>query len=233
MRPNGPREQHACVVGVFAPLRHGLSLIREGRAAEGIPPLKAGLAFWDAIGGKVWSPYGNSVLAYGMAMTGDVDNALNLIDEQIAQVERPGWEERLHYAEILRLKGWILTRKDDLVGAEKNYLASLDWARAASQILGTTHLDQPRSAMAIARQTQRSPRSARTRLQLVHRRFRYQGSKGSECAAGRPAEIATHSHREGATARSPRIPGSPEKGRCSASAIFLSTPREITSLSGV
>ena len=114
---------------MWAPLRRGLALIREGSAAEGIPPLKAGMAFWDSIGGKVWSPYANSVLAYGMAMTGDVDNALNLIDEQVAQVERPGWEERAHYAEILRLKGWILTLKDDLVGAEKNYLASLDWAR--------------------------------------------------------------------------------------------------------
>ena len=113
----------------WAPPRHGLALILEGRAAEGIPPLKAGMAFWDSIGGKTWSPYGNSVLAYGMALTGDVDNALNLIDEQVEQVERPGWEERVHYAEILRLKGWILTLKDDLEGAEQNYLASLDWAR--------------------------------------------------------------------------------------------------------
>ena len=60
---------------------------------------------------------------------GDVDDALRLVDEQIAQVERPGWEERLHYAEILRLKGWMLSLKGDLAGAEKNYLASLDWAR--------------------------------------------------------------------------------------------------------
>jgi predicted ATPase len=44
-------------------------------------------------------------------------------------VERPGWEERLHYAEILRLKGWMLSLKGDLEGTEQNYLASLDWAR--------------------------------------------------------------------------------------------------------
>jgi hypothetical protein len=44
-------------------------------------------------------------LAEGMALTDDLDNAVQLIDEQIAQVERPGWEERVHYAEILRLKG--------------------------------------------------------------------------------------------------------------------------------
>jgi predicted ATPase len=90
---------------------------------------KAGLAVWDASGGKLNSPYSKSVLAEGMALTADLDNALQLIDEQIAQVERPGWEERLHYAEILRLKGWMLSLKGDLEGAEQNYLASLDWAR--------------------------------------------------------------------------------------------------------
>jgi hypothetical protein len=32
-----------------------------------------------------------------------------ITDEEIEQVERPGWEERLYFAEILRLKGWMLT----------------------------------------------------------------------------------------------------------------------------
>ena len=68
-------------------------------------------------------------LAEAMALTGDLDNALHLIDEVIAQIERPGWEERLHYAEILRLKGWMLSLKGDFEGAERNFLASLDWAR--------------------------------------------------------------------------------------------------------
>jgi hypothetical protein len=72
---------------------------------------------------------GKAVLAEAMAVTGDLDNALCLIDEQIAQVERPGWEERAHYAEILRLKGWMLSLKGDLAGAERTYLASLDWSR--------------------------------------------------------------------------------------------------------
>ena len=68
-------------------------------------------------------------MAEAMALTGDLDNALRLIDEQIDQIERPGWEERLHYAEILRLKGWMLSLKGDLEGAERNFLTSLGWAR--------------------------------------------------------------------------------------------------------
>ena len=53
----------------------------------------------------------------------------DLIDEQIVQIERPGWEERMSYAELLRLKAWALSLKGDLQGAERNFLASLDWAR--------------------------------------------------------------------------------------------------------
>ncbi len=70
-----------------------------------------------------------ALLAEAVALTGDVDNALRLIDEQIVQIERPGYGERLFYAEILRLKGWMLLLKGDFESAERDYLASLDWAR--------------------------------------------------------------------------------------------------------
>ena len=62
-----------------------------------------------------------------------------MIDEVIAQVERPGWEERLRYAETLRLKGWMLLLKGDPDGAERNFLASLDTKAAVGQP-ADTHL---------------------------------------------------------------------------------------------
>jgi len=114
---------------LLAPISWGQALIREGKIAEGIGPLKAGIAASTASGGKVRGPTWNAFLAEAMALIGDLDNALDLIDEIIAQSERPGWEERLHYAEILRLKGWILSLKGDFGGAERNFFASLDWAR--------------------------------------------------------------------------------------------------------
>ncbi len=64
-----------------------------------------------------------------MAQLGDLAGALDLVDEAIAQAERPGWEERWCYAEILRIKGWLLALRGDLAGAERSYIASLDWAR--------------------------------------------------------------------------------------------------------
>jgi class 3 adenylate cyclase/tetratricopeptide (TPR) repeat protein len=108
---------------------YGLALIRGGKPAEGIIPLKSGIAAWEAAGGRTRSPTMKTFLAEAMALSGELDNALQLLDEIIAQVECPGWEERLSYAETLRLKGWIFSLKGDLDNAEKQFLASLDWAR--------------------------------------------------------------------------------------------------------
>jgi predicted ATPase len=115
--------------GYLAPSRNGIALLREGKIADGIMQLKAGLAVWDDSGGKIRSPYLKSVLAGAMASIGEADDALKLLDEQIEQVERPGWEERVDYAEILRIKGSVLLLKDDIERAEEYFLKSLDVAR--------------------------------------------------------------------------------------------------------
>jgi class 3 adenylate cyclase/tetratricopeptide (TPR) repeat protein len=107
----------------------GLALIRNGNIAEGVIPLKAAFTSWEATGGRARSPTIKGFMAEAMALTGDLDSALDVLDEAIVQIERPGWEERLSYPEILRLKGWMLSLKGDLDGAERNFLASLDWAR--------------------------------------------------------------------------------------------------------
>ncbi|MBV8398485.1 MAG: hypothetical protein JOZ17_07070, partial [Acetobacteraceae bacterium] len=113
----------------FAPMLHGRALLRAGKPAEAIAPLKASLWAWKATGGGLNIPIWKALLAEAMALTDALDNALLELDEAIMQIERPGWEERLCYAEILRLKGWVLSLKGDLGGAERNFLASLDWAR--------------------------------------------------------------------------------------------------------
>ena len=91
--------------------------------------LERGLAIWEAGGGRQGAPSTKSVLAEGMVQRGDLAGALDLLDEAIAQVERPGWEERCWHAETLRIKGCLLARKGDPEEAERSYIASLDWAR--------------------------------------------------------------------------------------------------------
>jgi ATP/maltotriose-dependent transcriptional regulator MalT len=114
---------------ILVPISSGVTLIRKGQVGEGMGLLARGIAAWEGGGGKVNAPYAKSVLAHGMAQIGDVDGALKLMDEVIAQIERPGWEERHYYAEALRLKGWLLALEGESEGAERAYLASIDWAR--------------------------------------------------------------------------------------------------------
>jgi predicted ATPase len=113
----------------LVPTHSGIALIRKGLVAEGTALLKKGMAVWEGSGGRLAVPRGKSVLAEGMAQLGDRSGALAIVDEAIAQVERPGWEERWYYAETLRIKGWLLSLKGDLAAAERSYIASIDWAR--------------------------------------------------------------------------------------------------------
>ena len=87
-----------CCGRCWHPVSYGLALIREGKPAEGIAPLKAGIAFWEATGGKVRSPTMKAFLAEAMALTGDLDNALQLIDE----ADRPNRTPRVGGTPLLR-----------------------------------------------------------------------------------------------------------------------------------
>jgi ATP/maltotriose-dependent transcriptional regulator MalT len=64
-----------------------------------------------------------------LALQGDLDAALHLIDECLEQIERPGWQERVDLAEVLRLKGWMLARQGKNEEAETYLRASIDCAR--------------------------------------------------------------------------------------------------------
>jgi len=124
------RENSLSYVAAFmVPLSSGTALIRKGQVSEGMALAEEGLAVYEEGGGRCNSPYGKSVLAEARAQLGDLAGALDLIDQVIAQIERPGWEERHYYAEALRIKGWVLSLKGDPAGAERSYVASLDWAR--------------------------------------------------------------------------------------------------------
>jgi hypothetical protein len=114
---------------MLAQAMKGIAWLRAGRLSEGIPQLQGAIETFNAHGNKLWMPYYQAVLAEGLALNSDVAGGLQLIEESLTQIERTGWEERCHLAEILRLKGWMLTLQGDLASAEKNYLASLDWAR--------------------------------------------------------------------------------------------------------
>ena len=84
---------------------------------------------WNAGGGELNMPGWRAALAEGLVLSGDIEGGLSLIEESLSQIARPGWEERSHLAEVLRLKGWMLQEQGKLAAAEENYLASLDVGR--------------------------------------------------------------------------------------------------------
>jgi class 3 adenylate cyclase/tetratricopeptide (TPR) repeat protein len=114
---------------VLAQLKKGLAWLRAGRVAEAVPRLRSAMEKWRARGGEAWMPYFRAALAEGVALGGDLQGGLSLIEESLDQIARPGWEERCQLAEVLRLKGWMLLQRGDETNAEANYRASLEWAR--------------------------------------------------------------------------------------------------------
>ena len=114
---------------VQIPMAEGLARLRSGQLSESIALLRRGIGSWNRLGGHSRIPYLKSALAEALALQGDLDAALHLIDECLEQIERPGWQERSHLAEVLRLKGWMLMRQGRLAEAETQLRASIDWAR--------------------------------------------------------------------------------------------------------
>lgn len=114
---------------VMIPQVEGLARLRSGQLSEAIASLRQGIDTWNAGGGHSRVPYLKSALAEAIALAGDLDAGLQMIDECLEQIERPGWRERSHLAEVLRLKGWMLIRKGRRDEAERVLRASIAWAR--------------------------------------------------------------------------------------------------------
>jgi tetratricopeptide (TPR) repeat protein len=114
---------------VQIPLAEGLAHLRSGRLSEAIALLRQGIENWNGGGGHIRIPYVKSALAEALALQGNLDEALALIEECLGQAARPGWLERSHLAEVLRLKGWMLMRQGRCEAAEASLRAAIDWAR--------------------------------------------------------------------------------------------------------
>jgi class 3 adenylate cyclase/tetratricopeptide (TPR) repeat protein len=115
---------------VLAPfLSTGISLAQQGRLSKAIEDMQRGIQAWEAAGAKTVTPYVRSRLGEALALNGDVDAGLAEVEAMLEQINRAGWKERSHLAEVLRLKGWMQERKGDLAGAQRSYRASIRWAR--------------------------------------------------------------------------------------------------------
>jgi tetratricopeptide (TPR) repeat protein len=86
-------------------------------------------ALLESMGGHVAAPYIRSRVALALAENGRLAEALAEIDHCIAQVRRPGWEERSHFAEVLRVSAMLRLQANDAQAAETLFRESIDVAR--------------------------------------------------------------------------------------------------------
>jgi len=85
---------------------HGWALAELGDIERGVAEMEAGIAGFAPIGGVPRQAFTAVMLAKGYEKLGRIDQAIALLDEQRARIQRTG--ERLDEAELYRVKGELL-----------------------------------------------------------------------------------------------------------------------------
>src|SRR6202171_5645352 len=106
------KERGIALLGeIMAEISRGVAWLRAGRLAEAVTQLDRGIERLMQTGHRIWIWYLRALRAEGLALTGDLESAWTLIEESGARIE--AGEERSHYAEVLRLRGWILIMRGE------------------------------------------------------------------------------------------------------------------------
>ena len=122
------REHGIALLGeIMAEISRGVAWLRAGRLREAATQLDRGTERLTQTGHRIWIWYLRALRAEALALAGDLDAAWSLIDESVNRIE--AGEERSHYAEVLRLKGWILILRGEPDRAASTLKAALSVAR--------------------------------------------------------------------------------------------------------
>jgi predicted ATPase len=89
----------------------GWALVEEGRCEEGIASLRQGVDAYRATGAITETPHWLTLLAEGCGKAGRIEEALDILREGLAEVERTGI--RYHEAEMHRLEGELRLEFDE------------------------------------------------------------------------------------------------------------------------
>jgi tetratricopeptide (TPR) repeat protein len=121
----------------------GWTKVQNGDRAEGFSLLRDGLAAYRATGGETYMPHHIDLLARACEITGQIDEAVILLNEALELVERTG--ERWFAAELHRHKGQLLLLQGNPEAAEELYCKALG-------IEGRHLKSAPRDAIAATRE---------------------------------------------------------------------------------
>lgn len=96
---------------IMAEISRGVAWLRAGDLTAALTQLDRGIERLMLTGHRIWIWYLKALRAEALALMGDLEGAWTLIEECVARIETG--EERSHYAEVLRLKGWILILRNE------------------------------------------------------------------------------------------------------------------------
>ena len=97
-------EQGFTLFVVVGPIMRGWALAQQGQGEEGIAQIRQGLTAFSAMGAELYTRgHFLALLAEAYGRTGQQEEALNVLAEALAVVDKTG--ERYYEAEIYRLKG--------------------------------------------------------------------------------------------------------------------------------
>ncbi len=91
---------------IMAEISKGLAWLNMGRAADSVDQFREAIRRLNGTGHRVWVAYLNARLGEAVARNGDVPGGLAMVEESLAREECR--EDRVHLAEMLRLKGWLM-----------------------------------------------------------------------------------------------------------------------------
>jgi len=95
---------------------HGWALAELGDIERGVAEMEAGIAGFSPLGGVPRQAFTAAMLAKGYEKLGRIDQAIAMLDDQRARIERTG--ERLDEAELYRVKGELLYARDGASSTE-------------------------------------------------------------------------------------------------------------------
>src|SRR5271169_7058834 len=107
--------------------RGGWLKVKNGDVVEGMSLLRNGSAAYRATGAEAWVPYQIALLARACEIAGQIEEAVDLLDDALQITERTG--ERWLAAELYRHKGWLLSGRGQPEAAEELYRKALSIAK--------------------------------------------------------------------------------------------------------
>jgi predicted ATPase len=89
----------------------GWALVKDGKGAEGLARLRAGLDSYRAVGSRIWRSQSLALFADACLATGRIEEGLSAVREALSEVEET--DTRFYESELNRLEGELLLASED------------------------------------------------------------------------------------------------------------------------